>query len=106
MFVNTQEADRIRREIVAAFAADTKELIRDLARASAAAIGSFGALNGGGSRSLIDGEKQGTKKLDADMSKTLRRHLKQGGTIEQFFQYNEDLLGRQSDYDLTEFQPK
>lgn len=101
----SNEIRSITREIADVFAQDTKAMIKDLARASAAAIHSFGALNGGSGRSLLDGP-MGTKKLDERMSKVLRRHLKQGGTVEKFFEYNEDLLGSQSDYDLTEFLTK
>ncbi len=45
----------------------------------------------------------GKKKLDREMGKVLKRHLKRGGTIQEFFEGNSDLLGSPEDYDLQEF---
>ncbi len=45
----------------------------------------------------------GTKKLDDRMAKVLRSHIDGGGSAEEFFEANQDILGSQNQYDLTGF---
>lgn len=42
------------------------------------------------------------QRLDSAMEQTLRLFIKNGGTPEEFFELNADLLGKKSAYDLTE----
>lgn len=41
-------------------------------------------------------------KLDPNMAQTLRLFVKNGGSVDEFFELNADILGKKSQYDLTE----
>jgi len=47
---------------------------------------------------------EGRAQLSTELKRVLKDHLKDGGTVAQFFEINQADLGAQADYDLSEFE--